>query len=60
MSCELSVILPAYNEEENLRLLIPRIRHACEELSPSYEVLVVDTVSPMDGTAELCEEQQVR
>ena len=60
MSCELSVILPAYNEEENLRLLIPRIRLACEELSPSHEVLVVDTVSPMDGTPELCEEQQVR
>lgn len=60
MSCELSVVLPAYNEEENLRLLIPRIRHVCEEMSRSYEILVVDTISPMDGTAELCEEQQIR
>jgi dolichol-phosphate mannosyltransferase len=56
----LSVILPAYNEEENLRLLIPRIRHVCEELTPSFEILVVDTVSPMDGTAALCEEQQIQ
>lgn len=60
MSCDFSVILPAYNEEENLRLLIPRIHHVCEELSPSFEILVVDTMTPMDGTAELCEEQQVR
>jgi len=60
VSCELSVILPAYNEEENLRLLVPRIRQACEELTGSYEILVVDTVSRMDGTAELCEEQQIR
>ena len=60
MSCDLSVVLPAYNEEENLRLLVPRIRHACEELTGSYEILVVDTMSPMDGTAELCEEQQIR
>lgn len=60
MVCELSVVLPAYNEEENLRLLLPRIRHACEELSRDHEILVVDTVSPMDGTAELCAELGVR
>jgi dolichol-phosphate mannosyltransferase len=60
VSCELSVILPAYNEEENLRLLVPRIRHFCQEMAPSFEIIVVDTMSPMDGTAELCEEQGIR
>ena len=60
MACDLSIVLPAYNEEENLRLLIPRIRHACEEISPSFEILVVDTMTPLDGTAELCAEQQIR
>ena len=60
MSCELSVILPAFNEEENLRLLIPRVRHVCEAMAPSFEILVIDTMTPMDGTAELCEEQDIR
>lgn len=60
MSCDLSLVLPAYNEEENLRLLIPRIRQVCAELSPDFEILVVDTQAPMDGTPELCEEQGIR
>lgn len=60
MTCDLSVILPAYNEEENLRLLLPRIRHSCEALAPDHEILVVDTMAPMDGTPELCEEEGVR
>jgi dolichol-phosphate mannosyltransferase len=60
VACDLSIVLPAYNEEENLRLLIPRIRQVCEALSPSFEILVVDTVTPIDGTAEVCAEQQIR
>ena len=60
MSCTLSVVLPSYNEEENLRLLVPRIRHACEEMTDSHEIIIVDTITPMDGTPELCEEQGVR
>lgn len=60
MSCLLSVILPSYNEEENLRLLVPRIRQACTSLCASHEIIVVDTMAPMDGTPTLCEEEQVR
>ena len=60
LSCDLSVILPSYNEEENLRLLLPRIRRACADLTDAHEILVVDTVAPMDGTPELCAEQGVR
>jgi dolichol-phosphate mannosyltransferase len=42
------VVLPTYNESENLELVLTRIRTA----SPETEVLVVDDGSP-DGTAEL-------
>jgi len=49
---ELSIILPAYLEEENLNLLLPRINSAAHDLcsSNNYEILIIDTVLPMDGT----------
>ena len=56
----LSVILPSYNEEENLRLLVPRIRQALAALTDAHEILIVDTVAPMDGTPELCATEGVR
>ena len=47
-----SVILPSYNERENLMVLIPKIRAAMKRL-PAYtaEIIVVDDDSP-DNTAE--------
>lgn len=56
MSCDLTVVLPSYLEEENLRLLLPRIKEHCQHLTPNFEVLVVDTMTPMDGTSEVCRE----
>lgn len=49
-----SVVLPSYLEEENLRLLLPRIRVAFEALPATTEVIVVDTVVPMDATGSVC------
>jgi dolichol-phosphate mannosyltransferase len=46
------VILPAYNEEENLEALLQRIRVALDPLDYSYEVLVVNDGS-QDCTAEI-------
>lgn len=56
----LSVVMPAYQEEENLRLLLPRIADALRSLDLSYEVIVVDTMAPLDTTREVCEQLQVR
>jgi dolichol-phosphate mannosyltransferase len=53
---EVSVVIPAYLEEENLRLLLPRLHSVLEHLGVSYEILIVDTESPMDSTAEVCAE----
>lgn len=45
------VIIPTYNELENLRLILGRLREA----QPDVHVLVVDDDSP-DGTGELAEQ----
>lgn len=59
MSKPLSVIIPAYLEEENLRFLLPRLNHTLSTLTNDtdryrYEVLVVDTLTPKDNTKEVC------
>jgi len=52
----LSIVLPAYLEEENLRLLLPRINKVCSEITNTYEILVIDTEKAMDGTPNACNE----
>jgi dolichol-phosphate mannosyltransferase len=51
---QLSVIMPAYLEEENLRLLLPRITRALESMQIHSEILVVDTEAPLDATEKAC------
>jgi glycosyltransferase involved in cell wall biosynthesis len=50
----LSLVLPAYNEEANLRRFLPRVLGWCRENLPVFEILVVDDGST-DGTAEVVE-----
>lgn len=52
--------MPAYQEEENLRVLLPRVIEALDALAVSYEVVVVDTSTPMDATPEFCATMKVR
>jgi dolichol-phosphate mannosyltransferase len=59
-SIGLSVMIPAYQEEENLRILLPRILGTLKVLEVGSEVLVVDTTTPLDATRELCEQLDVR
>lgn len=49
---DLSIIIPAYNEERNLPVLLGEIHQALEPLGKDYEVLVVDDGST-DGTPDL-------
>jgi dolichol-phosphate mannosyltransferase len=48
----LSIVIPAFNEKENLIKLIPEIRKIISEITNSYEIIVVDKGSA-DGTLEL-------
>jgi dolichol-phosphate mannosyltransferase len=53
---ELSVVIPAYLEEENLRIILPRLRKTLKGMRVRHEILVVDTRPSLDGTAEACKE----
>lgn len=55
-----TIILPSYREEENLRLLLPRIRQALAQVGGMAEILVVDTVTAMDATESVCQPFQAR
>ena len=50
----LSVVMPAYQEEENLRILLPRVIEVLQKIAVSCEILVIDTMLPMDSTQQLC------
>lgn len=52
----ISVVLLAYKEEENLRVLLPEIIENVKTCGEEFEILVVDTAEPMDNTAGVCEE----
>jgi dolichol-phosphate mannosyltransferase len=49
---DLSVVIPVYNEEENLQLLWPELRAVLEPLALSFEVVFVDDGSS-DRSAEI-------
>jgi dolichol-phosphate mannosyltransferase len=55
-----SVVLPAYLEEENLRFLLPRLAATMDEVRAPYEIIVVDTTSPLDNTEKVCREWGAR
>jgi glycosyltransferase involved in cell wall biosynthesis len=54
---ELSVVIPLYNEEENIEELHKKLSDALISLSISYEIIYVDDGS-MDNTLKLLEEIQ--
>lgn len=56
----LSILIPAYLEEENLRIILPRLVTSLSVLRVPYEILVIDTEAPMDNTIEVCRENGAR
>jgi len=52
----MSVVLPSYLEAENLKVLLPKLNEILVRFGVDYEILVIDTVSPMDDTPSVCKE----
>jgi dolichol-phosphate mannosyltransferase len=56
---ELTVMLPAYGEADNLRILLPAIKKVIEELGVTAEIIVLDANVPVDDTQLVCLENRV-
>lgn len=50
----ISIVIPTYNEKENIELLIDRIEKAMNRYTKDFEIVIVDDNSP-DGTWKLVE-----
>lgn len=55
----LSIVIPLYNEEDNIQILHERLKKALDPLETEYEILFVDDGST-DGTLPVLEEIQAK
>lgn len=55
----LTVMMPAYGEADNLRVLLPEIKRVIEELGINAEIIVLDAMLPVDDTRAICLENNV-
>jgi glycosyltransferase involved in cell wall biosynthesis len=53
----ISIVIPVYNEEENIRILHEKIRESVDPLKMEYEILYIDDGS-IDNTLKILEEIQ--
>lgn len=53
-ACDLSVIIPAYMEEENLRFVLPRLKTTLMDLKIDFEINVIDALKSMDNSESVC------
>lgn len=56
---DISIILPAYKEAENLKNILPKIEKAFKKTFLTYEILVIDTMEKMDDTEIICNRNHV-
>jgi len=55
----LSVVIPVYNEQENIRLLYEKLKESLDPLNKEYEILFIDDGST-DRTLSILEEIQTK
>ena len=48
-----SIILPFFNEEENLKILIPKILKVLKKIKNSYRIILIDDLST-DKSLKIC------
>ena len=56
---EISAVIPVFNEEENLPVLIPKVMEVFNQLSKVYEVILVDDGSS-DNSRKILREMAIQ
>lgn len=51
---QLSIVIPAYCEEDNLKNILPRLKTVLDSLKEEYEVLVIGPTDTLDGSESVC------
>ncbi len=55
----LTIMMPAYGEADNLRVLLPAIKDVIKEFGITAEILVLDAAPSVDDTQAICLEHKV-
>ena len=56
----ISIVIPSYQEAENLKNILPLCHAAIKDISVPYEIICVDTMEPLDNTETVCQECSAR
>lgn len=51
---DLTIVIPAYNEAENLQILLPRLARVLSQAGIISKILVVDRIKKTDDTPAIC------
>lgn len=57
---DLSIVILAYGEEENLRQLLPKVRRYMSKIEIRYEMIVIDAAKPVDKSQNVCRINQAK
>lgn len=57
---DFSIVIPAYKEDKNLEVLLPELNSTIEASGLSGEIVVVDTMQPMDDAKAVCARNNAR
>lgn len=56
----ITIAILTYNEEENIKLLLPLVIKNLEKVSDDFEIIVVDSQKSKDNTKAICEKYGVK
>lgn len=56
----ISVVLLAYNEEKNLKLILPNVNRILSKMEIDYEILIIDSEKSTDHSKEVAEKNHAR